>query len=541
LTARRLWPVLVLAAMLSMAHTFATPAFWPVDETSHVAYADHVVTTGRLPEIDTAIPLDLPYPGVDRRLAWERDELRDGRQDIWTSNHPPFPYLIQGVALRTGLLVGGGGLGLLLARLTSVAWLVGGVWASMQLAFLLAPTAQAGGRRRLQPHEVAYAAGTVVAVTGTLSHLGGLVFNDAPAFTMSTLCLFVGARAAFAGLTPRRLMVVGVIGGLAARARVSCLPAVGVMVLLAAYGLWRAPAALLRASGRAQAIIVAGLSVVPAAVFWLRNIALYGDITGTDELFDKFNRDLNDPVSSLIGDRLFWLKLWNRMLDDLTTGHWAVSARATITEAVLVAVLIGLAAAVVRAVRRTVVLDVGQIDLTAVKDTSPGGRLAGALRAHPRRVVWAVGALLPLTLLVTTVQFHAAGGSLHGRYALGGHALVATAMVLCLGAIPAVGRYAAIGVALPLFVVDAALVQALLLHHVAAWSRPDITLVLPYLAGTRGPGLAVLCVLVAAAALVVVLAQHRRWRTVDLEPRSRRPGRYGVTPPIRSIKESAAR
>ncbi|CAN5494663.1 hypothetical protein BH23ACT9_BH23ACT9_04400 [soil metagenome] len=83
--------MLALAAVMAMAHAVATPAFWPVDETSHVAYADHLATEHALPRIDSPIPRTLDYPGLSQRLAWERDQQRDGREDIWTSNHPPLP------------------------------------------------------------------------------------------------------------------------------------------------------------------------------------------------------------------------------------------------------------------------------------------------------------------------------------------------------------------------------------------------------------------------------------------------------------------
>ncbi len=507
--------MLVLAALLSVAHGLATPAFWPVDETSHVAYADHLVRNLELPRIDDPIPADLPYPGLSERLGWERDQLRDGRQDIWTSNHPPLPYVVQGVALVVGDTLGGGTLAVLLARLTSVPWLLLGVWATMQLAFLLAPRSVPGGHDRLQPEDVAVAAGTIVAVTGTLSHLGGLVFNDVPAFAMSTLCLYLGARVAFAGLDPRRLTQLGLLAGAASLTRISCLPAVGVMVLLAAYGWWRDPAAL-RVPGRARAVAVGAAAMVPAAAFWLRNIVLYGDMTAAGELLQKFDRDVNAPVLSLLTDRFFWLRLWNRMLEDLTTGHWAVGLRAALTEIVLIAVLVGLGFAVwgwVRAGRPLVLTDDrGSVDLTLVADDRrlSWHGLVAALRGRPRRVVWLLGSLLPLSLLASTVQFHAVGGSLHGRYVLGGHSLVATAMVLLLASMPRIGRWTAVVVAVPLFVVDVALVQALLRYRSETWAREGITLDLPLLAGGSTGPLVMMLLVAAGVALTAVVAGHRR-------------------------------
>ncbi|WP_370325736.1 hypothetical protein [Euzebya sp.] len=538
-----MWPVLALAAVLSVAHALATPAFWPVDETSHVAYADHLAYELAVPRIDDPIPVTLDYPGLDDRIGWERVQLRYGRQDIWTANHPPLAYAGQAVGLRVGTAIAGPGFGMFLARLTSTAWLVVGVWASMQLAFLLAPARR--DRRRMTPVEVAYAAGTLVAVTPTLSHLGGLVFNDVPAFALSTLVLYHGVRAAVGGLTPRRLQLLGVVAGLAALTRVTALPAVGIAVLLGAYGWWRDPVAM-RVPARTRSLVLAGLAFVPAAVFWLRNIVVYGDLTGSAYLLAKFERDLNTPVEELVPDRFFWLKLWDRMLADLTTGHWAVGTRAHITEAVLLLVLAGVAwwAAQRLFLRRTPPPGGrGTAESTIVLDTrARSGRLAAALRAHPARVAWAGCAVVNAALLVSMVQFHAAGGSLHGRYMIGGMAITATVMVLAIDGLPWVGRHLAVAVALPLFIVNASLVQALNIHQSGTWSRIDIDLVLPLFAGEATETVTLLLAAVGVALLATITVQHRRSPRprVDGGAESRRAGRYDVSVPNRSSRESAA-
>jgi 4-amino-4-deoxy-L-arabinose transferase-like glycosyltransferase len=579
LSARRLWPVIALAALLGLTSLVATPSFWPVDETSHVAYADHILREGNLPQLDTPIPTDAAYPGLVQRLHWERDQFREGRQDIWTSNHPPLPYLVQAVALGTGRAIGDGRLAMVLARLTSVAWLCLGVLATVRLAFLLAPAGRTGRRARLEPQDVAYAAGALVAVTPTLTHLSGLVFNDVPAFTMSTLCLLVGARAAFAGLTPQRLALLGLVGGAAAITRVSCLPAVAVMGLLALYGWWRDPAAL-RGPAVTRSAVTAVLAFTPAACFWARNVVLYGDLTAADALFTKFDRDLNTPVDELVGDHVFWLRLWNRMWADLTTGHWAVGTRAQITAVLWLLLILATAVALTRAVRHLLDLprrsrrrrrrsaapagrlldlagDRGEAGLPVpvpallpgwARQPSWGPPVARALAAHPRRVVWAVGSLLPLSLLVSAVEFHSAGGSLHGRYLLGGHALVAVAIVLALDGLPRVGRTLAVGVVVPIFITNLALVRALQVHGGTTWDRVGIHLVLPSLAGDGAAGIVTALQVGAAALVLLVVVQHRR-------PRRSRRSRGGGQPaastdgagvarsprPRRAIRASAAR
>lgn len=497
-----MWPVLVLAAVMGLAHLIVTPAFWPVDELSHIAYADQLATTQTLPRIDSPIPADLDYPGFSDRLQWERDERHAGRQDIWTSNHPPLPYAIQGAALAVGSWAAGGTGGLVLARLTSVAWLVVGVWATMQLAFLVAPR-RAVASRRMPPSAVAYASGTLVAVTPTLSHLSGLVFNDVPAFAMSTLSLWLGARIAFKGLTPQRLAWLGLVGGLAGLTRVSCLPAVGLSFLLAGYGWWRRT----ETSGMSWqayggATVLAIIALIPALAFWLRNLRLYGSVTATGWLFEKFGRDLNDPVTVLISDQDFWARLWNRMFADLTTGHWSFGTRAVMTQSVLFMVLAGLGWWLIKALRPT----------TGPSDGGSGSpsTLSGAIRNHPRRIVGSVLTVLPVTLLVTTIGFHSAGGSLHGRYMLGGHAVMGLGIVLLLDQIPRVGRFMVAISTMVLFVVDAALVQSLVMHPVKPWAAAGATLNLPRLFGGATQALAIGCIAVGAVMLMVILWYGRR-------------------------------
>lgn len=523
---RRVWPVLLLAAVMSLAHVIATPAFWPVDELSHIAYADQVVTSGTLPHIDTRIPADLPYLGFSERLQWEVDERHDGRQDIWTSNHPPLSYAVQGVALAIGSWAAGGTAGIVLARLTSVAWLVAGVWAAMQLAFLMAPRRPAP-TRRLTPSSVAYAVGTIVAITPTLSHLGGLVFNDVPAFALSTLCLLLGTRAALTGLTPNRMAWLGLLGGLAALTRISCLPAVGLAFLLAAYAWWRQPPRSPSAGAYRGALLLSVVALAPAAVFFVRNVELYGSVTATGWLFEKFGRDLNDPLGVLLSDQTFWARLWNRMMADLTTGHWAFGIRATMTQAVLLMVLTAVGWWLIQSLHRPAAPSQGD---DGVRPT-----LVGAIRTHPRRVAGTALAMLPVALLVTTIGFHSAGGSLHGRYMLGGHAVLVLGIVVVLDQLPRLGRVMIVITTLLLFVVDAALLRSLVNNPVKPWAAAGAELNLPLLFGAATQTLTLLCTAAGVGLLVLILRYQRRDRALapagDLTPDQGSRHRQLPTPP----------
>ncbi|CAN5494725.1 hypothetical protein BH23ACT9_BH23ACT9_04410 [soil metagenome] len=432
---------------------------------------------------------------------------------------------MQGAALRIGSVAAGGDGALMLARLTSTAWLVAGVWLTMRLALLLAPRRRSTGALRSPGRAwIAGTAGLVVAATPSLSHLGGLVFNDVPAFTLSTACLLVGVTTAMSGITTRRLLLLGGVLGAAALTRVSCLPAVAIAALLTGYGAWHHGIGIPRGR-RALVAIGASLPLVPAVAFWLRNIALYGDLTASATLLAKFDRDLNDPVSQLLVDRMFWLRLWNRMAADLTTGHWAVGLRANLTELLLLAALTGLG-----------------VILWRLRDP---GRPITWLR-NPRAVSWALCLLLPAALLASTVQFHAAGGSLHGRYLLGGHAVTATVLVIALVQLPRVGRPLALAAPAVLLVVSGFLLQGMRLHHAAIWARSGIEMELPMLTGSATDGLVLVCTMLAWGLLGLATVQRLRDRSGvvvdrdDSDPSNRSDPSHQGTRRIRSIRESAA-
>lgn len=559
-------PILALAAVLGLTYSVITPAFWPVDETAHVAYVDHLAHGEGLATIDTPIDWSLPYPGLYDRLRTDLVQGRNGRMDIWTSNHPPLAYAIQAVALRVGGAVAGPAGALLAARLTSVVWFVLGVWASMQLAFLLAPGLRSrhGRESRMNPVDIACATGALVAVTPTLGHLAGLVFNDVPAFALSTICLYLGVRAVYQGVTPRSLYGMGLVAGAAALTRVSCLPAVAVMGLLVAYAHVRqtqqgrsGTRSGRTTTGSGQTITGSGqvganvgsaalglgdwvrggvvwtVALLPAAAFWVRNMVLYGSPTGASALFEKFGRSPNAPVVELVQQSQVWLDLWNRMLSDLTTARWTTGPRQVIIQSLLAALL--MAGALAFGLR------IGGSPAPRPKGggTRRGGTGADAsaltglvrrLAARPILVAWCLCLLLPVGLLISALSFHAAGGSLHGRYLLGGYAVTAAGIVVLLSRLPSawihLGRLAAILVAVPVFVANTSLMRALLSHQQLAWSlgnpRPVPTrLNLPYLLGDVTPTLFAVLGFLASVLLVVITTQHvREDQAVEVDERS---------------------
>lgn len=501
----------MVAAVLACLHLLLTPALWPVDETAHVAYADHVASHLTLPEVDDPIPSDRPWPGLDQRLGWERQRGYDGRQDIWTANHPPLPSLAQGVVLRVGLLVSPS-LALGLARLTSVAWFLVAVWLAMHLAALLLP-----GRPR-----AVLGAGLLLAITPTATHVSGLVFTDAAAMAAMTGCLLVGARMVLEGPSPVLRWWMAAAAGAAGLIRVSVLPAVAVMVGLALVAHLRDPE---EAASPAEGVRTVGVPIavamLPAALFWLRNLVLLGGVSGSAALLEKFDRAPNDPLESLLTDRWFWLRLWNRLWADLTTGHWNVWPRRGVTELILWLVVAGLAWQV--AVRGRALWS--------------GARLREAL-PMPRDLVlvWGAIGLLVLAQVSAVVTFHSAGGSLHGRYLLGVHPVLCIAAVWLAGSMPRVGVAAVAALHALAGTAGVWLLVDLVRSGSSTWNRGPLRIDLPHLAGVWTGPLAMALVLVgllAVASLAVSL------RDLPADPPTPWPGRRR-TPAVRAGRSRPA-
>lgn len=389
----------MLAALaLASVHALMVPAFWPVDELANVGYA-RLLLDGDLPTIDTPTPDD-GIPGLQGRLFYERVKGHTQRMDAWTSNHPPLYYLLAGVPLALGVAVDLPEAGLLVARLVAVAATGLGVLATALLADVLVPAASP--RRRA----IVVGAALLAALTPGLAHVGGLVFNDTLAFALATLALAAGLRVLREGPVRPWPLIAAAAGAAAAATRVATLPAVALAAGACALGAWVAaappgtralPARLRAAAG--EGLLVVGAAGLAAGWFYARNVALYGDLTGSAALFDKFGRSADDPVGgpkTLLG---LALDQWDRLLGDLTTGYWVGGPRAWVGRGVLLALLLGIGLALLRALRG-------------------GGRAPRDWAGLATPAAWGFAALLALATLLANARFHDAGGSPHGRYLL---------------------------------------------------------------------------------------------------------------------------
>jgi hypothetical protein len=167
-----------------------------------------------------------------------------------------------------------------------------------------------------RPQLAAAAAGLAGLLPSFIS-ISAKVYNDSLAFLAATVA--VGAAVVFVvrGPSPLRLAVVAASASVAALTRASGLLVVGLAGLAVLIGVWRSsPDGTLRRVGRAVLWAgVVGVAVVAVAGwFYLRNRRLYGDLTGSAALLERFDRTPAGSTLRLLTDPGFWYgqqqRLW---------------------------------------------------------------------------------------------------------------------------------------------------------------------------------------------------------------------------------------
>ena len=372
------------AAMLTLvgaqiALVFKVPS-WGNDEPAHTGYVASLAE-GRLPTIETDI-VDDParFPGTAEEFrGWDEEH-----GDIWTANHPPLFHL----------------------AMVPVWWVLSDHQSGMVITMRLANTLGFATwlllvgllARELVPRRPAVAAlAVVVAAAPTLVLRSAFFQNDGWASASAVLLLLMTVRMVRDRVTGARLAWAVTAGTVAAGTR-----AQGVLVVaLCTLTLLVVLAHRSRGSGAGvrRAIAVAALvGGVPAAAFgwfFLRNLRLYGDLTGQEALLEKFGRE---PVTR-----------WDRVdnIPGLTEPTLATSL-------LIVAALVLVPIALVRSVRRH------------------------GVRPDAVWIMLGVHALLTLHSVVT---FLSAGGGFHDRYLMQVMPLLATAVAV---GMLEVGRWGAV-------------------------------------------------------------------------------------------------
>jgi hypothetical protein len=481
---------LLRAGLAGVLLTFVTLAAWcayrmpiygPADEASHVGYA-RVVGQGRLPTIETQIPAQ-----GDQRLARRLAGRDAAHRTIWTANHPPLFYALAAVPVRVGDAIGHPLWGVLAARLLSVGLSALGLLAIAFVVLQVAPD---------RP-QLALAAAGFVALVPSLATTSAVVHNDSLAFLSTTAAAAAAVVFVIRGPSAARLAAVATTASLAMLTRLSGLAALGIAGLAVLVGVWRAGGGgVVRRLGRAglwSAAVVAAV-VATSGWFWLRNLTLYGDLSGAGALREHFPYSSSTNPSSTFTHVLtngnFWLQEQLRLWD---ITYWIRSFDGSPTRRLW---MLGLVPA-------------AGLLLTGV------GALVRWSRRGPRPDRGRVAAVALCVLLLgmvqlLVVQYKAAGGTLHVRYLFPGLVTIGLGAAVGLAALPG-GRRGLPTVAM--LVVMSAVAPLLLWRQLAAKD------------GLPGPGQ--LTAMVPLLALGVGLQAYALWH---LRPAAAGPGPAAQTP-----------
>ncbi len=391
-----------------------TPPYRFIDEQAHVGYVLEL-QQGRLPTIDTPIDADAGGPALRERLAAEPER----RRDVWVANNPPLTYLVAvgPSALTRALgLPGGPLLGLRLVNLTAAA-------GAVVIAYLLGRDLAGGDR------SVGLVAAGLVAATPHLGFVASVAFNDGMALLATTGVTWALARVAGAGGAQGRRAVVelGLWCALAAAVRPMALAfaavagALGLVVALAR-----------RRDRPAHAITwLVGPTLVASGWAYARNVARYGDATGSARLFEKFGRSPGESLTDILTTRGIWESvvrtLTTRRLETPLPGDpigWYRLALVTAALGVVAAGAVVMREAWLRRSER-----IGR------RAPSPPPRLPLA--------AWATTAGLAAVPVLLTAQHRAGGGASHPRYLLA--TLPMAAAVVAFGIVRLGTRWSGLG------------------------------------------------------------------------------------------------
>lgn len=338
--------ILLVGAQVACVYKIPSPGN---DEPAHLGYIG-TLAEGRLPTIDSPIVDDPARYGdlADALQGWD-----EAHQEIWVANHPPLFHL----ALVPLFKLGGDDPRSVFIAMRLVNTVGFALW--VLLVALIA--------RELVPRRsVVPALAAVVAVTPTLALRSGFLMNDGMSCAAGLLMVLMVIRLMRDQVTPGRVAGAALAGTVAAGSRASGALTVAVCTLVLVVVLVR------RRGWRRGLLVGAVVGGVPAAAtgwFYLRNLRLYGDVTGQQALLEKFDRT---PAS-----------IWHL---------WSIPG---IDEAVLSTPLIVLALAALS-------------PLAAARwFRSRGPRIDSG---------WVLLVLLTVVTLQNVVTFVVAGGGFHDRY-----------------------------------------------------------------------------------------------------------------------------
>lgn len=424
-------------------HAFATPPFAPPDETAHVGYALEL-SEGRIPLIDE-IPEERPIPGMREGLS------------MWTANHPPGTYALMAIPLRGGVETDNPVAGFYAARLLNVAA------AGVALLFVARIAAL------VVPHRPRVIVGAT-ALAGLWPYsiqIAGTAYTDGLALCVTIALVLAAVTALVRGpswMVLGWLTVLSALGGLA-RAPTA------VLIVLA--GLAWGIACLIHLEGEmrnrlfrgiAGGLLIGIVAALAAGWFYLGNIAIYGDPTGSEALFELHNREPRaafwDIVFRAHDYRWHVYLLWNRYEGvgplDAPLMQWTINWLYRAFAVVLFSALAVFVHRIARLSPRAAAL------LRTSTKPLPAGRSAA----------WALLIIWWVALFAMMIVFVSGGGSAHARYLWGGAAGFGLGLAIGADALRTPRLYVSRNVTLPSLSVGLLLsVGALLWGNASSWLR----------------------------------------------------------------------
>lgn len=266
--------VLLIGAQIAFIYAFPSSGN---DETAHLGYVG-ALAEGHLPTIDTPSVDD---PSRFGAVADDMQVLDDAHDDIWTANHPPLFHLLLVPLFRAS----DGDPGSMFVAMRLVNTVGFAVW--IVLVGLVA-------RDLLPRRPAAPALAVLVGLMPTLVLRSAFLINDGMSASASVLMLLMTVRMLTGAVTPTRLAVASAAGVVAAGTRASGVLTVAVCTVVLAVVLWRREG-LRRAA--VASLVAGGVPALATGWFYLRNLRLYGDLTGEGALLEKFHKE---PLTQLI-------------------------------------------------------------------------------------------------------------------------------------------------------------------------------------------------------------------------------------------------
>lgn len=280
-----LMAILVAAVGAHVACVAKIPS-WANDEPAHLGYVA-TLATGELPTIDSPTRDDPARFGsmAGAMEGWDRPH-----NEIWTANHAPLYHLL----------------------LVPLWWLSDGDPNSLFIAMRLLNTLGfatwvlmvALVARELAPRRPAVPAlAAVLSVTPTLAIRAGYLQSDGFSSTAALLVILMTVRMLRGEVTSTRLWLAALGGVAAAGTRATGVLAVAVCTIVLAV-------VVLRRYGARRTLlagaVVGGVPALATGWFYLRNLWLYGDLTGQAALLRKFRREPVDELRDIAGISGLW-------------------------------------------------------------------------------------------------------------------------------------------------------------------------------------------------------------------------------------------